>query len=187
MNRKSIIIKVVIITLIFSLLYMRLQVKDMKNKELDLFYRNLNVYDEMFNYKNELEYRDIAREVNYLTLINSEINNCGRIYISADSIKKMDSKQYILNFISSIQLYTWALQEEYFNDKTKLVDFDKVCNDIMEVALIIKDFNPGESFSGLHDRITRSNGYENNGILKTYSLLLKGQTLKVQDIEIPYK
>lgn len=188
MKKKFATIITVVIVLIFTFFYSLAEIRSIKRRELDLFYRNLNVYDEISNYTNSLESSDIVSEVHYLTLINNEINNCGSIYLCDDFITKMDANKYMLSFISSLQLYSWALQQQYFDKKNELVDFDKVSNDIMEIALIIKDFGRNENFDELHNIIIQNSEiYLENDILEIYFRFLNGENVEIEDVGIPYK
>jgi len=100
----------------------------------------------------------------------------------------MDANKYMLSFISSLQLYSWALQQQYFDKKNELVDFDKVSNDIMEIALIIKDFGRNENFDELHNIIIQNSEiYLENDILEIYFRFLNGENVEIEDVEIPYK
>lgn len=185
-KNKFTIILIVIIMLIIALFYSITETRSINNRALDLFFRNLNISDEISHYINSLGNGDIVSEVHYLTLINNEIRNCSSIYLCNDSIGKMDSNKYMLSFISSLELYSEALQKQYLDGKNELIDFEKVSDDVMEIALIIKDFgrNGKENFDALHDIIPENS---DNDILKIYFSFLNDENIEFEDVKIPYK
>ncbi|GKX30117.1 hypothetical protein SH1V18_25970 [Vallitalea longa] len=180
-----IILIICIITLVSSIS----KTKNLERSQLNLFCRNFYVYDEISNYIRSIKQNNIAQQIYYLTQIDDEIFNSYRIYSASDFIKNMDSHKYIYHFILCLQLYIHILEDQYFNNKNELLDFDKITIHLYEISLLIKDFHGRKGdFDALHNTIVEyPDIYHDNAISDIYLRVLDGETIEIEDVEIPYK
>lgn len=187
--RITLILLIICIIALIALISSISKTKNIERSQLDLFNRNLNVYDEISDYIRSVKQDNIMEQVYYLTQIDNEIFNGSSIYLSSDYIRNKDYNKYIFSFISSIQLYLGAIEKQYFEDNYDLLDFDKISDNLFEISLLIKDYlGNTDNFNLIHNTIIENDDrFRDNDIFNIYFRFLDGENVKIEDIKIPLK
>jgi len=163
-------------------------------KYTETYEANENLFISCFDVSNEISAyinnvnndSEILSQWDQLLEIETKLTTSSKTYANLNKTYKS-----LLDFISAMQLYTWALEDVYLEDRYSEVDFNKIVEDLSEAMLLLKDTDKSgnlDQFVSSFNSLMSTNSAEyfdaDNQILFLYQEFQANKQLTSEDFSL---